>query len=141
VVIKLTGRILTASMDSGREEQLSLDLAVDLSTFLSSAEVVVGASHGGSVGSREQYGLGDTGLEGPASEAGLDIHTAGSYSDHFRGCIGEVRIDGVLVPFFNEAELVNTLPEPGSGSVSRIKSKLCVTPSYVKYKLVKPKLS
>ena len=109
-MVRFFGRILTAYMDSSREEQLSLDLSVDLNNFISSSEIIVGASHGHDVGSRDQYQFGSTSGFGdefsPIPTTDLDIHTSGSYGDHFRGCIGEVRIGGILVPFFNDAELV-----------------------------------
>jgi hypothetical protein len=95
-------------MDSGREEQLSLDLSVDLNSFVTSSEIIVGASHGHDVGSRDQYQLGTTSDGFGDAFPGVDIHTSGSYGDHFRGCIGEVRIGGVLVPFFSDNELVMT---------------------------------
>ena len=107
VVVRFSNNIVTANMDNGKEEQLSLD-DVDLSHFVTSSEIVVGASHGhDGIGSRDQYQFGSSlNDQETTGGGGLEIHTSGSYAEHFRGCIGEVRVGGILVPFYNDAELV-----------------------------------
>ena len=101
--VHFTNNIVTANMDNGKEEQLSLD-DLDLGSFVTSSEIVVGASHGhDGIGSRDQYQFGDQ----ETTSGGLEIHTSGSYAEHFRGCIGEVRVGGILVPFYDDVELVS----------------------------------
>ena len=107
-MIRFAEHVLSASMDNIGGDQLSLDLDVDLNNFVASSEIVVGASHGhDGIGSRDQYQFGSGDGDPDSSPSGLEIHTSGSYDDHFRGCIEELRIGGVLVPFFNDIELVS----------------------------------
>ena len=107
MVVRFSNNIVTANMDNGKEEQLSLD-DVNLSNFVTSSEIVVGASHGhDGIGSRDQYQFGSGFNDQETTSGGLEIHTSGSYAEHFRGCIGEIRVGGILVPFYNDAELVS----------------------------------
>ncbi len=72
---------VSASLDGEADIELSYDSTVtDLGSFVSQSRVVVGASR--------------------VDESQM--------TNFFRGCIGEIRVGGVLLPFFTEEQLVNS---------------------------------
>lgn len=106
-------------VDSGEEEQLALDETVDLGPFIqTAAQIHLGSSlvPQDSLSSSTRYDIGSqSGSVGqqlvdfvstlPAlanPEAGL------AEDDFFRGCLGEVRVGGVILPFFTQDQLENS---------------------------------
>ena len=96
---------LLALFDNGDDEDFLKDNSVfnDLDNYVKSSEIIIGSS-------RQQQ----------------------NFSNHFRGCMGEVRIENILLNYFTDEELVNiTTPQrfvlqPGLGEdVSRGECVLC----------------
>ncbi len=73
---------------------------LDLFDFVKASETLVGASHvwPGAAGAYNVE------LENSIQ---VDLHSRDSMADYFRGCLGELRIGGLLLPFYTEEELVN----------------------------------
>lgn len=109
------GGVVYATLDGGEPGQLTLDSNVDLIEFVGASTVIVGASSSTTTGNdRDLYEI-----ENQTTVSDIvDIRTESlpliraeqtdNRADHFRGCIGEVRVAGVLLPFFSESELVNS---------------------------------
>ena len=101
--------VVSARLDGRGSERLTLDFQTDLNAYIPSASIVVGSALQGQ-NSRNQYTVGDG-----SDDSQVDILLASaidngdlSESDFFRGCVGEIRLGGVLLPFFSESELVNS---------------------------------
>lgn len=103
VVIKPLGGILLGNIDNTNAEEEFLDgnsTLNNLQEFLNNSEVIIGSSH-----LHEEDNL---------SENQLDVHSTENFSNYFRGCLSEVRISDILLPFFSESELKNITAKEGS---------------------------
>ena len=81
------GGIITATLDGIKDESAEIyleddDSQLDILLLVQEAMVVLGS----------QYNVG----------------SANVYTDFFRGCVGEIRIGDILLPYFTETELVNS---------------------------------
>ena len=112
--------VVQAHLDSETVgKQLTLDSNVDLLQFVAGASRITVGSESVRASNRDIYGM--DGNSAVASDEVVDIRTeslpltaaASALTDSnafnfFRGCIEEVRVSGVLLPFYTEAELVNS---------------------------------
>ena len=108
--VKFSNDGVVTVMSDGRDsstniETLTLDSSVvNLAEFVEESNIIVGSSHL-TLSPGEVYTVSDDDTTLPSL---IDIKgNGGTYADHYRGCIGELRIAGVLVPFFTGSELVN----------------------------------
>jgi protein crumbs len=102
VMVRPLGGLILGEVDGVGDSDLSLDgnaTTLDLFDFIRGSETLVGSSH--VFTGLDIYNV-DTENTIP-----VDIHNRESMTDYFRGCLGEVRIGGILLPFYTEAELVN----------------------------------
>jgi len=100
VVIKPLGEIILGVIDNTNTDEEILDensTLNNLQEFVNNSEVIVGSSH-----LQDQDGT---------LENQIDVHSSGVFSNYFRGCLSEVRIADILLPFFSESELVNITSE------------------------------
>jgi len=95
VDIKPVGGIILGVIDNVSEEEFLDENSTmkHLQDFVNNSEVILGSSH-----------LQD---EDNALEDQLDVHSSETFSNYFRGCLSEIRIANILLPFFSETELVN----------------------------------
>ncbi len=105
--------VVVASVDGENPVELTLDADVrSLTEFVSSGYVVVGAE----ITSAPATPLYSTSSGSASPTEAVDIVPAGgggggggyAMSDFFRGCLGELRVGGVLLPYFTEEQLVNS---------------------------------
>ncbi len=102
--------VVSATIDGSGSADLTLDSDVpSLGVFVEGGYVIVGAEAAATQpGSspRDIYTT-DGGSEGEEVEVvtQTDIY---AMSDFFRGCLGELRMGGVLLPFYTEEQLVNS---------------------------------
>ena len=101
VMVRPLGGLILGEVDGVGDNDLSLEgnTTIDLFDFVRLSETLVGSSHlfpGAGVYSVETE-----------NTIPVDIHSRDSMVDYFRGCLGEVRIGGLLLPFYTETELVN----------------------------------
>lgn len=80
VTVFFDGDITSVALDGNQSTEVTLSSDMDLFTYVLESSVVLG------------------------STLDAEFHT----SDHYRGCLGEVRIGGILLPYFTETELVNS---------------------------------
>ncbi|XP_071747876.1 protein crumbs isoform X2 [Lepeophtheirus salmonis] len=80
VILKFETGVASGSVDNGLYEQLTID-AIDFEKFVMEEDTLITAGKG------ERENVDDL---------------------YFRGCIGELRIGGILLPFYNENDLVNS---------------------------------
>ena len=100
---------LLGILDNADDEELLEDNSVfnNLDNYVRSSEIILGSSR--------------------QSNQGI------TFSSYFRGCVGEVRVAGILLPYFTEAELANTTtpdrfvlqPGPAPPAVTRGECVLC----------------
>ena len=107
LTIKFIGERVYITIDDTESEQITLDSTVDnLLEFVRTSEVIVGASVAQSSGrDRETYNLEaiETTLSSVVEIRGSET----TYTDHYRGCLGELRIGGILIPYYTAVELKN----------------------------------
>ena len=128
VTIKFYIGIVSAYIDNPEDSrEFTIDFQPNLSLldFVLQSRVIAGSAlinnpHGGS-SEADLYSFDEaaTTINPPS----LILNT--EYGDHFRGCLGPVRIAGILIPYFNEAELINN----SASKRFDIKSRLDVRPS------------
>ena len=90
VDIKPFGDIIVGVIDTVPEEEFLEENSTlnNLEDFVNDSEVIVGSSHA-------------------QDQDQTEVHSPKMFSNYFRGCLGEIRIANVLLPFFSQAELVN----------------------------------
>ena len=125
VTIRFYDGIVSAYIDNQLDSKdLTFDFPPNLSLldFVLASSVIVGSGSVTKNGSSESdlYSLVDVTTINPPT---MILNT--EFSDHFRGCLGPVRIAGILVPYFNEAELKNN----SASKRFDIESRLDVLPS------------
>jgi protein crumbs len=100
---------VTTQIDEREEVQQTFDCSVtSLADFVRDSKVIVGSSLKlASNSPQDAYSTFDE--ESEIETATIDVRTADteSFVEHYRGCVGELRVAGVLVPFFTASELVN----------------------------------
>lgn len=98
------GHVASQVGERGIEVVITLDsLITNLIEFIEESTIAVGATTLLANSPQEAYSF-----EEDTTEPVIDIRTeSGLYDEHFRGCLGELRIADVLVPFFTASELVN----------------------------------
>jgi hypothetical protein len=106
VAVRPLGGLILGEVDGVGDSDLALDGndTLDLFDFIQDSETLVGSSHAFAA-----VGLYNVEDDDSANTARIpvDIHSRDSLTDYFRGCLGEVRIGGILLPFYTEPELVN----------------------------------
>lgn len=110
LAVKFYGSIVATQFDNFDEIEITLDSAVEnLAEFVLQSDVLVGASitEENSGSNRNAYNVDYDATTLTSVVDSVDIRAASSFSDHYRGCLGEMRIAGILVPYFTPAELVN----------------------------------
>ena len=107
---------VSASMDGSAATDLTQESTLNLTNLLSDSNIIVGSFLSTAPSptlSRDYYASDTNGLPEDVeihSEESFEASQRTGYSlvDFYRGCIGEVRIGGILLPFFTEQELVNS---------------------------------
>jgi hypothetical protein len=101
VVVRPLGGLILGEVDGVGDNDLPLDgnATMDLFDFIRGSETLVGSSH-------VFTGLDIYNVDNE-NTIPVDVHSRESMTDYFRGCLGEVRIGGILLPFYTKAELVN----------------------------------
>ncbi|TRY63548.1 hypothetical protein TCAL_08301 [Tigriopus californicus] len=99
--------VVTAYLDDSQRKKLSLDSYVNMSTYLPQADVIVGSGRSSAQpNERDAYAVGVTAEDFP-----IDVRVSpfsNSIENHyFRGCVGEVRVAGLLLPFYTDVEIKN----------------------------------
>ena len=110
VVVKFFDGRVSATVDSSEEILLAVDSSVVLSTFVSeSVNINIGSSISFPGDQRDVYNVNNVG------SVAVDIRTSSESpaisSNYFRGCLGEVRIGNVLLPFYLPEQLANSTAE------------------------------
>jgi hypothetical protein len=105
VAVRPLGGLILGEVDGVGDSDLALDGndTLDLFDFVQDSETLVGSSH--ALAAVGLYNVDDD--DSATARIPVDIHSRDSLTDYFRGCLGEVRIGGILLPFYTEPELVN----------------------------------
>ena len=110
VRVEFTETLVTAKVGNSTQVHITLDPDVlNLADFVTeSQQIIVGASLAFNAPANA-YNLGnpeDTTLE-PVVSVNVQSNDLSDYENHFRGCLRNIRIADVLIPFFLAPELVN----------------------------------
>ena len=123
--------IVSAFIDQESPKEVTIDFPPNLSLldFVQQSSILVGSSLTSQPRRNSDVDLYNVDLATtltPAAAGALIFNQVDQgFSDFFRGCLGQVRIAGILVPFFNENELINN----SASQRFDIDSRMDVTPN------------
>ena len=120
LVVRFNGDRVNAKLDDGDNKLITIDSTVgNLLEFVQASQVIVGASNAQS-SSREREAYNFDNFETTLSSV-VEIQGAEpNFVDHYRGCLGEIRIGGVSIPYFTAAELTNNTASVRFDIIDRI---------------------
>lgn len=99
--------VVTAYLDDSQRKKLSLDSYVNMSTYLPQADVIVGSGRTSSEpNERDAYAVGVIADDFPI-DVRVNAFSNSIENQFFRGCVGEVRVAGLLLPFYTDLEMKN----------------------------------
>ena len=98
---------VAASIDLENKVRLSLDADLNVTDFVSAANLILMGAKATPFSRNDQYETTQNSIENEEINFQL-FNSDFTLDEFFRGCMGEVRVGGILLPFFTEFQLINS---------------------------------